>query len=596
MAGFRTSKKLTSDVCTAVYSAPSNASASVSVSVVAPASCTVFVQSTDLDPLTLSDAQTFNAPPSGLWEESFPDVFDNLRGAETNKNVAFQLVRRSQFYVYSSMDGSNTWDSARPYCWGYTESAATDVVSSDLKQTMAMVNFGSGHTWDKGSTTNNSSNVPLYRLSHDPLDFRYRAIEVAPSVVAVKSSNPRAIWHDGSVTQDSSTGTDKGYIGTCRHPDNNSGTIAQVTSGIHLYSAAPTYYNNYAGVAFYNPDSGRYRGISIATNKYISTFDLLASSQSDNHTFTNNRTTSTNWVRDAMGSYTLSTKFGCDLCPTGSSLATRGVKLYVTGTDGTTCAISMIDALDSSYTWHASHWTTNYEQATFTMPASTYRPVWMINSNGYYYVALHDSNSDGSHESGSDQALYRIAEDDFTTGTWSSVTVPAYVDLLPRPIIYADGKMAFAKWSDTTNDRMTSDSASATSRYDQDLWDDVGLAGLEVGATDTWTETLKDFVLDTYSSPNTAVTDFFSDQSFSPTNQRALIQDGVLFDLAFHTSETSFRTVSSNFPNRDAASDLTPALDASFERTNLVIAPGETVFAHDTSDGAVVHVYGYEDR
>ena len=594
MAGFRTSKKLTADVCEAVYSAPSNASASVSVSVLAPTGCTVFVQSTDLDPLALSAAQTFTVPPSGLWQESFPDVFDDLRGSEGKNNVAFQLIQRQHYDADNSSDGF-AWNTSKPYTWGFSRAAATDVVSSDLEQAEIMWNGATNAiTIDRGTTTNGSSSRGAWRLNHDPIDFRYLPHEVAVGLYHVTGTNPRLFWYEEGYTSDSSTNANYGYIGTNRHPDYSSGSYQTSTGAPWLYSSSSSYYNNYTGTAFYIEADDEIRGITMGTNRYISSMYQTASSVSDNYGWSQNRTTSSNWVYSGLSGYTLTKKFACDLCPTGSSYATRGIKLYVTGYSSTTCKIIMIDALHTN-NWSNSNWVSNHEAATITMPSSTHRPVWMINSNGYYYVAFQKDNNDNRKESASDQALYKIAEADFTTGTWSAVTVPAYVDLLPRPIIYADGKMAFAKWSDTANDQMTNGGGSVY--YDRDLWDDVGLAGLEAGSTDTFTENLQDFTLDTYSSaPNSVVTQLFSDNSFTPTSQRSITDSNVLYGLAFHTSDTSFRTVSSNFANRDDASDITETMSQSFERTNLIVGAGETVFAHDTKDGSIVHVYGYEDR
>lgn len=614
--GFRSSVRCSSKASNQVYVAPGNTTASISVSVVAPKNAVVFVQPAALDGVTFSTAQTYQTSPGTVNKDSVTTV---LRNAARTTTTQFALYNRHN--VNLSTGFGPDWQALNMgYVWQYRAGAdveldtTIDTTNSNWKTLGPALHDSSTNnrvSFDKGGYFQNTNSVNLIGLTGHP-------------VLDIRAADPVYAQIFQYVRMD-------GNVNWIYSYEENSSTYSQVSNGMESWSDFSTLYPNtqigynsgYSGysnnVSYGNGGGACYRdpagtgsnvGVGYSINQgssgYFSAVTQYLTATGNNWSPTN-QTTGTNWIRNVIQNYTYVnqvTPHGCIHTQFDGTIASNEswyVVMFRYSTDGRVTLARKKTNLDYNV---GNDTVEETPVGIVTPPDNTWYPVWCIQLNGYYYLAMHKYPATTVGYPGAvDQKLYRTSGS-FTAGTWSEVTdYPDYVDLLPMPIVINDTQMLFAKWSDTVNNRISyenieidiSNQSSYSTSKEVD-YGALGLAMLEVGATDTWTQTFRDYsALVDFVSPNQAVTDAATDAGLTFTKMRTVTDGSTLYDLALHTSDTSFRNTLATFGDRANNSDITSALGQDFERTNFVLNAGDRVFVYTESDDTIAHVYGYED-
>lgn len=602
--GFRAKKRCIGKAVNKVYTVPANTTSSLSVSVLAPSNAFVFAQSTDLDQVKLSTAQTYT-PTSGWLPQA--DVPESLSNTSRTKNTQFALFTRVN--VDKSAAHGVGADDGMGYTWQYRVSDtpasndALDTSNSEWKTIgPARTTFNTAVSWDKGENINsgNADNIENLMM-HPILDYRADPLKAQGFPMWDDGNSPSFFFMNSTNTVPvEDNRVDWGQSGILRYPD-NTGEFIFSTGPQVLFTGHPSYGS--AGAAIYGAPNASQTGLMVNGSDYISVFTGTPTTMSNGAGFSN-YTTSNNWVRTQTTAITRDVlpKQSLDVMFTGTESSNSSwyvLFMRRTGADGE-ITLARKDTTETPTV------DTSVERTTtdaIDPGGNAFYPHWVVELNGYYYCAVINGTLGGSDKFDSTlQQLWKT--DNWTTGTWSQVSnLPNYVDLGVKPIIIDDNTMLFAKFSDQTNNSMTYagievdnsclDASSSGFLVD---FGSVGLAALEPGATDTWYEDYRDYSeIVTYVPPNQAVTDAVTDAGITVTGQRTVADGTTLYDVVLHTSDTSFRNILSTKDDRDDDSDVTEATNTSFERTNFVLEAGASIYVYTDSDDTIVQVYGYED-
>jgi hypothetical protein len=193
----------------------------------------------------------------------------------------------------------------------------------------------------------------------------------------------------------------------------------------------------------------------------------------------------------------------------------------------------------------------NFGTTTFTGSVNNERLLWCRFVGSYYFT--------GGNKG-------RIYNNSAFGGAHSAIsTPPADVNIEHPPIRIAANKLAFA-------------SLAGTGIYHI----------MTGGATPTWSTASSSFPYE----ENELLAATYAAAGITPilsvkTGERSV-------DLTVFTTTDKY-TTSVPFDTRAADVDLVPELSANAERTNLVLAAGDKLYAYTEAADTIIHVYGYEE-
>jgi len=623
MAGFRTSSKLSKFASNLVYTSPgSGTSSSVSISVIAPKKAKVFVQQAALGGVALSSAQSF-APQTGSFS-----LTTQINPTWLNKNAIIRWTTHDGYGTTSRDTETRLGESLssgvyrRPqvvYAWGETNAdgtfTETNLKSSGPTPSASGANW-TGYYYNYNGTRYGSSdgggarnvgmgNTYICGFWKPPmLDYRND-----PARMLVQ---PAMLYNGTGAGVVRSTGTNntpllenQGMYGT--RTEFQSQLSIQNNNALAAYDNSMFRYTNdtntgsYQGVLFDAFDQCVFTG---NTNAYISFINgwspftgSLNQALSTNIATGNNNPFYQTMQQSGMASNwysVIGTKHNCGWTWSGTGVGANAVAYW-----------HFFAPRDSSGTnWRISRWpagtASGYEGAvagypSFPAVASYFgqnditaptnsgvklRPVWYREINGYHYIGFQQSARDGTT---GETALVKSSTTNLLTCTWSTVSVPSYVDCYYPPIIANATQAFFAQNTDTNR------------------WAGFTQNG---SGTDPWVQNALDYsaITKPYVAPAPAVTTALTAASLTGTGTRDVPTTQSLYGKAVHTSDSSFRNILSTYGNAPVAStiraddsDLTGELSTDFERTNLVLSPNDKVFIYTEDENTIAQIYGYEE-
>lgn len=635
--GFRSAARCSAQAVTKVYTVPANTTSSLSVSVLAPKNAFIFVQSADLDGVGLSSTQTFT-PPAGYYST----VPASITG--TGRNSGVQLSIHQRKYIASTNAISPDFDTTLPYVWQVkTGVSSTDTFDGTTEPDstssgLAYPNGGPtliGASHQPGSTTNNFSfnknqnysngNTSVYAvgssaqiynpMAHPILDVRANPEYCQVHGFFMNALSSIKVAHVNSVNTNISQPSgrrDYGQSGLYQYQFLNPSrsNSSSYSAGYIGYSGNITSYANRGLVVYGDPSVGS-TGFGTNSNGYLTYFtNRIFNTTGDGWNAAGSVTTNAdNWIyhiaRDQSLSTTTSGTSGVDTTGVVPSWK-YPLDVMFDGTEASnttwyTCTTidtnnnnrTMITRKPTTDNWNQDSQLTptgNIEVSRLIEPGSTnWVPYWVMQLGGAYFCCF-VGNGGGLKNDWQDFKLFKNTGT-FSNGTWSEVDMTSYkyVDLGVKPMVISDNIALMGKWSDQTNFTMTNNYVDTVEQSQ------VAAMTVTSGA-ESWTENYLDYSQVTdYTPINAAVTQALTDASLTPTGQRTITDGSTLYDTVIHTSDSNFVNILSTVGDRSTASDITDALSTSFERTNLVLNAGESVYVFSESDDTIVQVYGYED-
>lgn len=626
MAGFRTSSKLSQFASNLVYTSPGGGtSSSVSISVVAPKKSKIFVQQAALGGVVLSSAQTY-APQTG----TFTDLTNQINPTWLKKNAilrwtthdGYGTTARNMTANMSNTPGNNSkYRNQTIVAWGEITNAdgsftATDLLASGPTESSSGNSYNNYYyRWTGGrygaAGTNSRTNVGLgggYVMGshHAPmLDYRNDPARMLTMPALQQNGYGRPIAR--------STGSG---IGTPAENEGMYGTMTEWMSQLEIqnnsaYGDANTPVFRYAAPssgASYNTfgfDAFNKYFVSMNSSGYISQrwdWDPITGTNGQGYasnysTGQNNpiySTLSSGGMLNTLSSNVVSYKNNMGWTWSGTGTGDNAVVYwhFIAPRDsaGTTYKLSRWaggnrgGSYPDAMAYPSMEYFSAYRaQNDITAPLNSgvkLKPAWYREINGYHYIGFQQDERDGT---AGETGLVRSSTTNHLTCTWSTVTLPSYVDAYYPPIIVSATEAYFAQNTD----------ADKWSKFDQ-----------KGTSTDTWTQNSLDYsaIAKPYVSPSPAVATALSAASLTGTGTRTVSTTESLYGKAVHTSDASFRNILSTYGNVPVAptiraddSDLTGELSTDFERTNLVLSPNDKVFIYTEDVNTVAQVYGYEE-
>ena len=608
-----------------VYTSPGGGtSSSVSISVVAPTKAKVFVQQAALGGVALSSAQTYS-PQTGTF-----GLTNQINATWLKKNAILRWTTHDGYgstsrNMTSNMTNVPTTVKYRDqviYAWGEITNTdgtftATDLLASGPTPSSGSNSYNNYYYRWTGSIygyagTNSRTNVgqgggyvsgsykaPMLDYRNDPARML-----TMPALLINGYGRPIArSTGSGNATPEVNEGmygTRTEWMSQLQLQNNNALGDSNTTIFRYARDSSGASYQTYGFDAF-----NKYF-VSINSSGYLSqTWNWDPITGTNNAGYATNYTgQGANPIYQIMQQSGILTGLGYDVV---SARFNMGWTWSGTGTgDDALVYWHFIAPTDSSGTgyrlgrWPGGSRTGSYPDAmsypssfpgiseylaqnTITAPTNSgvkLKPAWYREINGYHYIGFQQNERDGST---GETALVRSSTTNHLTCTWSTVTLPSYVDAYYPPIITTATEAFFAQ------------------NTDADKW---ALLVQNGTGTDTWTQNSLDYseIAKPYVSPSPAVATALTAASLTGTGTRDVATTESLYGKVVHTSDSSFRNVLSTYGNAPVAptvraddSDLTGELSTDFERTNLVLSPNDKVFIYTEDVNTVAQVYGYEE-